>query len=99
MQASGDQLVMGQGGDKASGEACYDDDPLRGGFRIDLSDTDYGLFAGISVVAITGWSIKMRTVFDGSTRLLPDVSTCAAPGNEAVTIPPGTYTRGGSALW
>ena len=98
IQASGDQFVMGQGGDKASGSACYDDDPLRGGSRIDLSDTDY-VFAGISVVTITGWSIKkMRTVFDGA-RLLPDVSTYAAPGNEAVTIPPGTYTRAGSALW
>ena len=86
MEASGRELMLGEASDTASGSACFDD-PLRGGFRIDLSDTAYEFAAG-SAVTVAGWSVKMRMIVDGTR--LDDVSTHAAPGLEQVTIPPGT---------
>ena len=58
MQAKGMVLSLGEGGDFASGLDCFDD-PLRGGFRIDLSNSGF-VFAQRSKVTVEGYSAAMK---------------------------------------
>jgi hypothetical protein len=68
LRAAGDQdLEIGQGGDCGTGNQCFDD-PLRGGFRVDLADTGYEFAttpSSPSMVTVTGWSPRMRVKVDG----------------------------------
>jgi DOMON domain len=58
LQATGTNLKLGEGYDFASGSDCFDD-PLRGGFRVDLSGT--GLqFHENATVSVSGYSPAMR---------------------------------------
>jgi len=56
-------LKLGVGQDAASGSQCFDD-PLRGGFSIDLTGTGY-VFAEGTSVQLGGWSANMRVSVDG----------------------------------
>jgi len=58
LAATGDQLSLGQGGDSASGSDCFEDE-LRGGFRVDLTGTDFVL-SEESIVTVSGYSPVMQ---------------------------------------
>ena len=57
------EMKIGEGSDTASGDTCFDD-PLRGGFSVDLTRTSY-VFSGGSVVTNNGWSPWMKVIVDG----------------------------------
>jgi hypothetical protein len=58
LQATGTNLNLGEGYDFASGSDCFDD-PLRGGFRVDLNGTGFQ-FHENATVTVTGYSPAMR---------------------------------------
>lgn len=88
MEAAGDEtsLQLGSGGDTASGKDCFDD-PLRGGFQIDLTGIPYK-FAENSKVTIKGWSPKMRVMTDNKADPL-FARKPAASATLDVLVPPG----------
>ena len=81
--SGGTDIELGSGGDTASGSPCFDD-PLRGGFRVDLEGSGYEFEGG--VVTVTGWSPRMRVKFDETVR---DVGGTASDRYE-VDVPSGT---------
>jgi hypothetical protein len=62
LQSSGSDRNFGRGGDTASGIDCFDD-PLKGGFKVDLSNTGY-FFDERSVVKMSGSSPSMKVWAD-----------------------------------
>jgi DOMON domain len=60
----GQELPLGWGGDFASGQDCFDD-PLRGGYRIDLTGTEYW-FTNRAWVQVKGYSPSLKMVADGT---------------------------------
>jgi len=73
------KLALGEGSDCATGSDCFDD-PLRGGFQIDLTNSGFE-FAHDSTVTVHGWSPRMKVTFDGET-------TEFVRSGSSVTIPP-----------
>jgi hypothetical protein len=63
VQGQGQELPIGWGGDFASGQDCFDD-PLRGGYRIDLTGTEYW-FTNYAWVKVKGYSPSIKMVADG----------------------------------
>ena len=63
LEGYGQQLPIGWGGDFASGKDCFDD-PLRGGYRIDLTGTEYW-FTNQAWVKVKGYSPSIQMVADG----------------------------------
>jgi hypothetical protein len=86
LQASGAELTLGSGGDNASGLPCYDD-PLRGGFRVDLSGTGFEFYES-STVTVTGYSPAMRMIADGV--LIDEWNLYNADGTFTMPIPSGS---------
>eukprot|EP00584_Thalassiosira_punctigera_P018149 CAMPEP_0172574482 /NCGR_PEP_ID=MMETSP1067-20121228/136724_1 /TAXON_ID=265564 ORGANISM="Thalassiosira punctigera, Strain Tpunct2005C2" /NCGR_SAMPLE_ID=MMETSP1067 /ASSEMBLY_ACC=CAM_ASM_000444 /LENGTH=922 /DNA_ID=CAMNT_0013367111 /DNA_START=130 /DNA_END=2898 /DNA_ORIENTATION=- len=78
-------LKLGEGKDTASGSPCFDD-PLRGGFNIDLAGTGY-VFAEGSTVRLQGWSARMRLTVDGEEILA--TGSHASGTSLTGTVPPG----------
>eukprot|EP00542_Grammatophora_oceanica_P012516 CAMPEP_0194044486 /NCGR_PEP_ID=MMETSP0009_2-20130614/15946_1 /TAXON_ID=210454 /ORGANISM="Grammatophora oceanica, Strain CCMP 410" /LENGTH=786 /DNA_ID=CAMNT_0038689017 /DNA_START=185 /DNA_END=2545 /DNA_ORIENTATION=+ len=87
MEATGTSMALGQGIDCASGNRCFDD-PLRGGFTIDLTDTDYE-FHERTKVTVDGWSPRMQVKADGVSKGVYELN--AANGSiEMKSVPTGT---------
>ena len=86
IRKSGNQLNLGEGGDDASGVDCFDD-PLRGGFRLDLTNSQFQITIQ-STVTVTGFSPAMRVVADGVN--VGEVRQYGAQASLDVEIPPGT---------
>ena len=63
MEADYKELPIGWGGDFASGSECYDD-PLRGGYRVDLTGTDWW-FDSQAYTIVKGFSPAMKMIADG----------------------------------
>ena len=85
LQANGTNLKLGEGYDFASGSDCFDD-PLRGGFRVDLSGT--GLkFHGNATVTVEGYSPVMRMTTDGGA--VEEWRNYGANGKFSMSIPEG----------
>ena len=88
LQASGSTLDLGFGEDCASGGGDCIDDPLRGGFRVDLEGTPYEFTTG-TFVNMYGWSSIMRVTTEAG--MLAEEHVGAAPAeNVDVFIPSGT---------
>jgi DOMON domain len=86
IEGMGKELPVGWGGDFASGSDCFDD-PLRGGFRVDLSGTEYW-FTQQAWVRVNGWSPAMKMVADGKDA--GEWRQYGAAGEYTMYIPPGT---------
>lgn len=85
LNASGSELSIGEGGDYASGSACFDD-PLRGGFQVNLTGTNYRFNAKANVT-VSGFSPVLRLVADGVT--IEEYSNFNATSNYTIAIPGG----------
>ena len=86
MEAKGKELPIGWGGDFASGSECYDD-PLRGGYRVDLTSTDYW-FASQAYTVVKGFSPAMKMIADG--KEVGEWNKYGVDGEFRMNIPDGT---------
>eukprot|EP00543_Licmophora_paradoxa_P008226 CAMPEP_0202459112 /NCGR_PEP_ID=MMETSP1360-20130828/31613_1 /ASSEMBLY_ACC=CAM_ASM_000848 /TAXON_ID=515479 /ORGANISM="Licmophora paradoxa, Strain CCMP2313" /LENGTH=573 /DNA_ID=CAMNT_0049079989 /DNA_START=562 /DNA_END=2283 /DNA_ORIENTATION=+ len=86
MEAEQEGLMLGSGVDCASGSACLTD-PLRGGFQVDLTGTDYE-FDGSTKVTSTGWSPQLQVTADGI--VLGTLAIHANSGTQHLMVPAGT---------
>jgi hypothetical protein len=96
LQASGAALSLGEGGDFASGNDCFDD-PLRGGFRVDLNGTGLQFYEAQATVTVSGYSPVLRMMADGviveEWRRQPKqngTTTTSTAEEYTMTIPAGT---------
>ena len=86
MEAMGQELPIGWGGDFASGSECYDD-PLRGGYRVDLTGTDYW-FSTQAYTVVKGFSPSIKMIADG--KEVGSWTKYGAEGEFRMSIPDGT---------
>jgi hypothetical protein len=82
----GKNLNLGEGGDFASGVDCYDD-PLRGGFRVDLRGTGLA-FSKESQIWVDGYSPTMRMTADDGASV--EVRKYALQARVPLWVPEGT---------
>jgi len=86
LEAEGNQLSLGEGGDFASGSDCFDD-TLRGGFRVDLTGTGL-VFSQQSTVTVSGFSPVMQLTADDW--VADEVRQWGAEARLPISIPHGT---------
>jgi hypothetical protein len=87
MWAKGKELPLGWGSDFASESDCFDD-PLRGGFRVDLTGSGGFSFAQQAYVKVTGWSPVIKMVTDG--KYVGEWHQPGSTGEHTMWIPTGT---------
>ena len=86
MEAEYQELPIGWGGDFASGSECYDD-PLRGGYRVDLTGSDYW-FSSQAYTVVKGFSPAIKMYADG--KEVGEWNKYSADGEFRMNIPDGT---------
>ena len=85
------ELDLASGADCASGSECFGD-PLRGGFRVDLTDTGFVIAEG-SFIQLDGWSSSIRVESSnhlGDTLEVTTDRTIATGTDLQVAVPAGT---------
>jgi len=85
LESMGEVLNLGEGGDCLSGGQCGQH-MLRGGFRVDLTDTGY-VFHDSSYVSVHGWSPEMELRADG--KLVEIVYSQAQDAAIVIAVPEG----------
>ena len=83
-----EEMKIGEGSDTGSGSSCFDD-PMRGGFNVDLTGTGY-VFSDGSAVTLSGWSPWMRVIADG--KVVDTVGKNASGFNTQVQVSAGSQS-------